>query len=95
MPTSIYPIDPPVGGLFCANCADPIVATAQVYGTGMTISGLREYVWTHAHGSDVCRPTTRAQPFDGWQATSRIEAALAARVAAEEARETALEEPCC
>jgi hypothetical protein len=89
---SIYPIEPPIGGLNCTNCADPIVATHQVFGTGMSISGLREYRWTHAHGSDVCRPTTKAQPYDGWRATSIVESALAGRAAAEEALEVAMED---
>jgi hypothetical protein len=89
MPTSIYRIDPPVDGLTCRNCSDPIIATAKVFGGGMTISGLCQYRWTHVHGSDVCRPTTSAQPFDGWQATAHVEAVLDARQAAEEALECA------
>lgn len=65
MPTYLEPIEPPVGGLYCQHCADPIVATAEIRGHSYSISGLREYRWTHTHGSDVCRPTTVAQPFDG------------------------------
>lgn len=88
---SVYPIDPPVDpGLNCRNCPDPIVATAKVYEGGYTISGLREYRWTHTHGSDVCRPTTVAQPYDGWVATGKVEAILAARDTAEDARLEAL-----
>lgn len=87
-----HPIQPPVAGLNCRHCADPIVATAQVFDGGMTLQGLREYRWTHTHGSDTCRPKTTAQPFDGWRATAHVETALAARRAAQEALEAALEE---
>ena len=93
MPSSLSAFDPPVDpGLGCRHCGDPLVATGQVFGTGLSIGGLREYVWTHAHGSEVCRPTTRAQPFDGWVATTRMETALAARRATEDALEAALED---
>lgn len=86
MPTTTYPLDPPVdAGLVCRNCSDPIVATASVYRGGYTISGLREFVWVHAHGSKVCRPTTVAQPYDGWFATTKVEAAMAERREAEDA----------
>ncbi len=88
----VYPIDPPVDGLTSGNCSDPIVAVAQVFDGGMTISGLRQFRWRHAHGSDVCRATTTAQPFDGWQATSHVETVLAARGAAEEGLRAALED---
>jgi hypothetical protein len=87
-----YPIDPPVGGLGCRNCGDPIQATAKVFDGGMTISGLRQYTWTHEHGSDTCRPKTVAQPYDGWQATAKVEAVLDARQAAEDALMFALNE---
>jgi hypothetical protein len=90
MPSSIYPIDPPIGGLTCCNCAESMLATAKVFDGGMSIQGLREYRYTHAHGSETCRPTTKAQPYDGWRATAIIEAALAARAATEEALEAAL-----
>lgn len=90
MPESIYPIEPPVGGLWCRNCGDQIFATAKVYIGGMSINGLREYRWTHEHGSDTCRPTTTAEPYDGWTATARVESVLAAREAAEFALEQAL-----
>lgn len=87
-----YPIDPPVNaGLYCRNCSDPIVATHQVFDGGLSIKGLREYRWTHEHGSDICRPTTRAQVFDAWVATSKVEAVLSARAAAEDALIAALE----
>lgn len=88
----IYPIDPPVDGLTCGHCADPIMATAEVRGTGMSISGLREYLWLHVHGSDVCRPTTTARPYDGWRATEHVRAVLAARDAAEDALLDAMED---
>jgi ABC-type xylose transport system substrate-binding protein len=92
MPSTLHPFDEPVDpGLYCRNCTDPIVATAQVFDGGLRIGGLNEYRWTHAHGSDVCRPTTRAQPFDGWQATTKVKAVLAARDAAEDALIDALE----
>ncbi|WP_344613441.1 hypothetical protein [Dactylosporangium salmoneum] len=69
-----YPYNPPIdANLSCRNCADPIIATARVSSDGPTISGLREYRWTHAHGSDTCRPKTVAQPFDGWHATRAVE----------------------
>lgn len=81
-----YPYDPPIdAGLGCRNCGDPIVATARVYSGSYTISGLAEYRWTHAHGSDVCRPKTVAQPFDGWQATAAVERVEQERRAAEDA----------
>lgn len=85
MTTTLHPIEPPVDGLSCRNFADPILATAKVFDGGIQIQGLREYRWTHAHGSDVCRPTTTAQPYDGWAATSHVETVLAARDAAEDA----------
>lgn len=92
MTTTTYPIDPPIDAkLGCRNCGDPIVATAKVFHGGMSIKGLRQYEWLHAHGSDVCRPKTVAQPFDGWQATARIEAKMAAREAAQDALDAALE----
>lgn len=82
----VYPFDEPVAaGVGCRHCSDPIVATAEVVDGRMGISGLREYLWTHLHGSDVCRPTTSAKPFDAWRATTLVEAALSARTAAEEA----------
>jgi hypothetical protein len=85
MPRTVHPIDPPADpGLGCRNCGGPIVATAHVF-DGMSIGGLREYQWTHAYGSDVCRPTTTAQPFDGWQATTKVQAVLRERDAAEDA----------
>jgi hypothetical protein len=85
--TRRYPIDPPVDDftLACRNCGDLIAATAQVFDGGMSISGLRAYEWSHVHGSDVCRPKTVAQPFDGWHATRIVEATLSARRAAEDA----------
>lgn len=92
MPSSVYPINPPVGGLTCRNCAAPIVATHKVFGAGLSLSGLREYRYTHAHGSEVCRPTTKAEPYDGWRSTAVIEAELAARAAAEDALEAAMED---
>jgi len=96
MASTLYPIDPPVGGLTCRNCPDEIVATAKVFDGGLTFSGLREYRWSHAHRSDVCQPTTTAQPFDGWQATTHVQAVLKARDAAEDALLDALEgEPPC
>lgn len=85
MPSHLAPIDPPVDGLNCGHCDDPIMATAEVRGTGLSISGLREYRWTHVHGSDMCRPTTTARPYDGWRATSHVERVPAAREAAEDA----------
>lgn len=90
--TTTYPIDPPAdAGLWCRNCSDPIVAVAKVFDDGLSIKGLREYRWAHAHGSEACRPKTQAQPFDGWQATTKVEAVLAARDAAEDALIDALE----
>ena len=92
MPRYLAPIDPPVAGLSCEHCSDPIMATAEVRGTGMSIGGLREYRWLHVHGSDVCRPTTTARPYDEWKATTHVEAELAARDAAEDALTEALED---
>ncbi len=87
-----YMFDEPVDAdLWCRHCNDPIVATAVVYDQGPSMGGLREYRWTHVHGSDVCRPTTTARPFDGWQATTKVEAVLDARRAAEDALADALE----
>lgn len=86
------PIDPPVDGLSCGNCGDRIAAVAEVRGTGMAVSGLREYRWVHLHGSDVCRPTTTARPADGWRATSHVEGVLQAREAAEDALIDAMED---
>lgn len=85
--TRRYPITPPVDdfSLACRNCGDPIAATAQVFDDGMSIGGLRAYEWRHVNGSDVCRPKTVAQPFDGWHATRIVESALAERQAAEDA----------
>ncbi len=92
MNESLSPITPPVDGLSCRSCGDPIVATDQVHTLGaLSISGFREYRWSHSHGSDVCRPKTAAQPFDGWRATSHVEAVLAERAAAEDALLDALE----
>lgn len=88
---STYPITPPIGGLSCRNCHAPIVATAQVFDGGMSIQGLRQYEWTHEHGSEVCRPKTIALPFDGWQATAKVEAVLAAREAAEDSLSDAID----
>lgn len=93
MTTTTYPIDPPVTAfnLSCRNCGDPIAATATVFDGGLSIGGLRQYEWTHTHGSDTCRPKTVAQPFDGWQATALVEAALTAREAAQDALDAALD----
>lgn len=92
MPRTVHPIDPPADpGLPCNHCGDPLLATAKVY-DGMSLGGLREYQWTHTHGSDVCRPTTRAQPYDGWRATSAVQAVLDARAAAEDALIDEIEE---
>jgi hypothetical protein len=88
----IYPIDPPVDGLYCEHCADPIEAVAQVFDGGMTIGGLREYRWRHVHGSDMCRPTTTARPYDGWRATAHVQTVLRARDAAEDALLDAMED---
>ena len=89
---SIYPINPPVNaGLNCRNCSDPIVAIAQVFDGGLSFKGLRDYRWIHEHGSEICRPKTRAQVFDAWVATSKVEAVLSARAAAEDALIDALE----
>jgi hypothetical protein len=92
MPSYFTPLDPPVEGLTCRHCTDPIMATGIVRSCNMTLSGLREYRWVHAHGSDVCRPTTTAQPFDGWRATSHVEGVLRAREAAEDALIDAMKE---
>jgi hypothetical protein len=91
---TIHAFDEPVdAGLTCRNCADPIVAVGTVRGLGgFSISGLREYTWAHTHGSDVCRPKTRAQVFDAWVATTKVEAVLAARAAAEDALIDAIED---
>lgn len=92
MPSFVRPIDPPADpGLGCSNCGDPIVATAQVFSGGMSISGLSEYQWTHAHGSETCRPKTTARPYDGWVATSKVKSVLDARAAAEDALIDAME----
>lgn len=92
MNESLSPITPPVEGLSCRNCGDPIVATDRVHVLGaLSVSGLREYRWLHTGGSDVCRPTTKAQPFDGWKATSHVESVLRARDAAEDALLNALD----
>lgn len=81
------PIDARVG---CRNCGDNLLCVARVI-DGLQIRGLNQYEWIHDHGSAKCRPTTTAQPFDGWQATGLVEAALSARAAAEDALEAALE----
>lgn len=92
MPSTLRAFEEPVDpAMTCRNCVDPIVATAQVFDGRMRIGGLNEYRWTHAHGSDMCRPTTVARPFDGWQATAKVKAVLAAREAAEDALLDALE----
>ena len=86
MPNTVYPIDPPADpGLPCEHCGDPIVATAQVFDGGLRIGGLNGYQWRHAHGSDVCRPTTTARPYDGWVATRKVQTVLSVRQAAEDA----------
>ncbi len=77
------PVDPHIG---CRHCGDPLLAVAEVRDGRMGVSGLREYRWTHVHGSDVCRPTTTARPFDAWRATAAVEAVLDARAAAEAAK---------
>lgn len=85
MTSRTVPIDPPADvDLWCRNCHDPIVATAEIRDNGPTISGLRAYRWTHAHGSDTCQPKTVARPFDGWEATRRIEAEMERRYDLEE-----------
>lgn len=69
------PVDP---RLPCRNCADPILATAVVYGENLiSISGLNEYRWVHAVNGAVecpppCPPPT-AQPYDDWEATRCVE----------------------
>lgn len=87
----VYPFDEPVDAhVGCRHCSDPIIALAEVFDGHAGVSGLREYRWTHIHGSDVCRPTTTAKPFDAWRATAAVEAALEARAVADEAAEEAL-----
>jgi hypothetical protein len=71
-----FPFDPPIEpGIGCRNCPGSLAATAVVYGSGLSIQGLNEYRWVHVEtGSEQCLPHTTAQPFDGWQATKRVEA---------------------
>ncbi len=86
-----YPFEPPIDpNLSCRHCGDPIVATGVVHGPGPSLKGLRDYVWTHAHGSDVCRPTTTAEPWDAWRSTAAVEAREAGRRAAEDSLAVAL-----
>ncbi len=89
--TKIYPIDPPIGGLSCRNCGDPIAATHQVFGGGMSLKGLRDYEWIHEHGSEVCQSKTVARPYDAWQATAKVGAVLREREVAADALIDAME----
>ncbi len=86
-----YPFDEPVTlSLTCRNCGDPLVATGRVIIAGMVLRGIQEYRWTHHHGAQQCRPTTAAQPADGWRAAAAVASVLGAREAAAEAMEAAL-----
>jgi hypothetical protein len=82
-----YPFEPPIAasGLSCRHCGDQIVATGQVFDDYLSIAGLDQYEWRHTHGDVSCRPTTTAQPYDGWHATRIVRAAKSARRAAEDA----------
>lgn len=82
----VHPFDPPINpGMGCRNCGDPLLVTGRVSDNGMVISGIREYVYTHAHGSEQCRPKTKAQPFDAWQVTTKVQAIQAERDAEQDA----------
>ncbi len=77
------PVDP---SLPCRNCVGRILATAVVYGDGMSIRGLNEYRWVHEDGRAECpppQPPPTAAPYDGWEATRLVEAVREARWAAE------------
>lgn len=90
MPETAYPFDEPIDPrVLCRNCVESIVATAVVYGNGLSIKGLNEYRWVHADGQAECpppQPPPVAQPYDGWEATRRVEAVRRDRLAAEDAR---------
>jgi hypothetical protein len=92
MTTTRHVFDPPIDpNLPCDHCGDKLLAVAQIRDGGMTISGLAQYQWTHAHGSAQCRIVRTARPYDGWQATACVKAVENARMAAEDALLDALE----
>lgn len=83
---SRHVFDPPIDpDLACDHCGDKLLAVAQIYDGGMTISGLAQYEWTHDHGSPQCRILRTARPYDGWQATARVRTVERARETAEDA----------
>lgn len=66
------PVDP---DLLCANhCGENIVALGVDERYGDT------FLWAHRNGQVVCRPTTKAQPFDAIVARKRVEAAEGAAI---------------
>lgn len=85
MPSYLAPFDPPIfPGVSYRHCGEQICATAEVRHS-LSISGLREFTWVHENGSEVCKPTTTAQPFDAWVATTAVEKAVDELWAAEDA----------
>lgn len=88
-----YLYDPPIDPVLdCRHCGDPLIALGRVHSGGFTIGGLAEYRWAHANRDTICRPTTVAQPFDGWKATTAVQRVEQERRDAEDARIDAMEE---
>ena len=72
--------EPLDGGVSCRYCGDVIVAVARAI-SWLELKGINDYRWVHRDsGSPTCTLTYEARPYDGWDATRRIESALRTRL---------------
>jgi hypothetical protein len=70
----VIPYDPPVrAGVRCRHCAGEIEAVERRV-RSLELQGLNEYAWRHvATGLETCTRVSVAAPYDGWDATRRVE----------------------
>jgi hypothetical protein len=65
------------GDVSCRHCGGEIEAIAETHSGFAAIVGIRSFTWRHVKtGSGVCTQSFEADPYDGWEATRRIETAL-------------------
>ena len=75
-----YRFETPLRGLpenrvLCRHCSGELEAVAEFH-RSIAMKGIRSFQWRHVKtGIEKCVRTFEAEPYDGWEATRKIEAA--------------------